>query len=175
MSQGGENRGPKTMKAIYLPIALIASIISSFGSSSLSTSRSPHQPVTLAAPTAVRDITALPERMNNVRRKNSTASLLRTYKYVFSGEALHEDRPCPNARIELRVMSSLEVRSFHSRADENGRYRIAVSVQGEPNTALSWEITGTSLELQTSTVQGRQILIDEALAPLDVTLPMARL
>jgi hypothetical protein len=118
-----------TMKTILIPIAFIASLFSSFGNDTLSTTRKIHLPVSMDIPAAAQDLpTDYGMKTLDTDKTASMAAFTQTYQYEFVGTVLSGDKPCPYARVDLRVISKHDNRHFQGRADENGRYTFAVSL-----------------------------------------------
>ena len=93
----------------------------------------------------------------------------RSYTFVFSGQATCMGQPCA-ASVEVRMESSAGRLVRRMTTDPDGHYTLSVSVMGEPDEVLNWEIHALAPNLEKADLEGRQILLSETSVNLDAPL-----
>ncbi len=107
--------------------------------------------------------------------KNTFLASAREYTYTFAGQATFDGRPCPNARVEIRVTSEYGADIHQVTTGPDGRYSLAVPVTGKPNETLSWEIHALTPDYKEADLEGHQILREEPSIQMNNSLNVAEI
>src|SRR5579871_3960495 len=111
----------------------------------------------------VQNAISAPEGVVNVALEWGSSSRT-TYTYVFSGLVTCQNRPCSNARVDLNLESTSDGAITQStRAGDDGRYQMEVTVQGTPEASSAWKLEAHSSSVQnqeSAEAEGRVILME---------------
>ena len=85
-----------------------------------------------------------------------------TYTYVFTGTVLSQGRPCPNAKVLVKISTDSEPDRFQETiAKADGSYELKVAVSGDENEAAQWTLVAQApyaSALDTVEIHGSAIL-----------------
>jgi hypothetical protein len=92
-------------------------------------------------------------------------SSVASYTYVFSGVITCQNKPCSNARVDIDVVTATQgVVTQSTRAGDDGRYQMAVTVPGAPEDSSAWKLEAHSASLSeqaSAEAEGRVILMED--------------
>jgi len=102
-----------------------------------------------------------------------------SYTYVFSGLVTCQNRPCPNAHVDLDLETvSQGVINQSTQAGEDGRFQIEVTVVGAPTDSSGWKLeahTSGITNQQSAESEGRVILMEgQTKVVVDRSLPLVQ-
>jgi hypothetical protein len=102
-------------------------------------------------------------------------SSAQAYTYVFSGQVTCQNHPCANAHIDLNLETASQgVIVQTTQAGEDGRYELAVTVNGAPEDCSTWKLEAHSASVsqqESAEAEGRVILMEgEAKIAVDRSL-----
>ena len=87
------------------------------------------------------------------------------YTYVFSGVATCRNHPCANANVELDLETATQgVIVQTTRAGEDGRYQLEVTLRGAPADSSTWKLEAHSAavsDAETAEAEGSLILTED--------------
>ena len=101
------------------------------------------------------------------------AQVIRTYTYVFSGQATCGQKPCANVNVSIRVTSDAGNQLRQVKTNQDGKYEMWIGIPAKNDGILTWEVTAISPQLQSVELAGRQIPGAEAQTAIDTPLAFA--
>ncbi len=88
----------------------------------------------------------------------------RVYTYVFSGVVSSQGKPCPNAKIQIRMSPPNQDDVIQDTvASADGTYELKVTVAGSPEDSAEWKLVaqGSEIGLESAAIEGRAILMED--------------
>ena len=98
---------------------------------------------------------------------------IRTYTYVFSGQATCGEKPCANVAVSVRVVSDAGSQLRQVKTNQDGKYELWIGIPAQSDGNLTWEVTAVSPQMQSVELAGRQIPGYQAQTVIDTPLAFA--